>query len=74
MQQTAMSTMQQSFSDVNIVTDAAEPSPEVRFNYVFIPADINAPMEEREMVRVCGSARACAKPLPALMSMHDARR
>ncbi|MGB1599973.1 MAG: hypothetical protein ACPIOQ_44905 [Promethearchaeia archaeon] len=54
MQQTAMSTMQQSFSDVNIVTDAAEPSPEVRFNYVFIPADMNAPMEEREMVRVCG--------------------
>jgi len=33
-------------SQVDIVTDQIEPSPEVRFKYVFIPHDVDEPMEE----------------------------
>jgi hypothetical protein len=37
-------------SQVEIVTDKKEASPQVRFKYVYIPCDVSEPMEEREMV------------------------
>ena len=37
-------------SQVEIVTDKMEASPQVRFKYVYIPCDVLEPMEEREMV------------------------
>ena len=58
-QMEAVDEMQADFEDVNIVTDPAEPSPEVRFKYVYIPCDESAPMEEREMVTTKRDVMSC---------------